>query len=356
MIGRRLRLARAAAGYSLRELEDKLAKLVSAQAIGKYERDEMMPSSDVLPALALALGVSMQFLLSEQEIELEGVEFRRSPLATKKEQLQVEALVLDHIGRYLEIEELIGLPVAEWDRPKVAPYPVSDLSSVETAALSVREYWRLGVDAIPNLAEFLEERGIKILCLELPDLVDGLTCFAKLSSSRRVPVIVVNQKHTGERQRFTLCHEVAHLILQPSPGLEEEKVMHRFAGAFLMPADELRTQLGRVRHTIALGELFRLKPIFGVSAQAIAYRCLDLQIIKRSAMKELFDAFDRNGWRKPPYKEPQPVQREKATRFTRLCMRALMEGATTESKTADLMGMTVSEVREQLNCAEVRPG
>jgi transcriptional regulator with XRE-family HTH domain len=47
MIGERLKLARAAAGLSLRELEERLGELVSAQAIGKYERDEMMPGWDV---------------------------------------------------------------------------------------------------------------------------------------------------------------------------------------------------------------------------------------------------------------------------------------------------------------------
>ena len=58
MIGARLKLARAAAGLSLRELESGLQGLVTAQAIGKYERDEMMPSSSVLIALARALKVT----------------------------------------------------------------------------------------------------------------------------------------------------------------------------------------------------------------------------------------------------------------------------------------------------------
>ena len=58
MIGERLKLARAAAGLSLRDLEARLDGLVTAQAIGKYERDEMMPSSTVLIALARALKVT----------------------------------------------------------------------------------------------------------------------------------------------------------------------------------------------------------------------------------------------------------------------------------------------------------
>ena len=64
MIGARLKLARAAAGLSLRELEGGLQGLVTAQAIGKYERDEMMPSSSVLIALARTLKVSEEYLLA----------------------------------------------------------------------------------------------------------------------------------------------------------------------------------------------------------------------------------------------------------------------------------------------------
>ena len=43
MIGSRLKRAREALGLSLRELEAAIQAQVSAQAIGKYERDEMMP-------------------------------------------------------------------------------------------------------------------------------------------------------------------------------------------------------------------------------------------------------------------------------------------------------------------------
>jgi transcriptional regulator with XRE-family HTH domain len=48
-------LARAASGLSLRELQEAIQNRVTAQAIGKYERDEDMPSSGVLAALARAL-------------------------------------------------------------------------------------------------------------------------------------------------------------------------------------------------------------------------------------------------------------------------------------------------------------
>ena len=73
MLGERLRIARKKAGLSLRELAAIMDPPVSAQAISKYEANEMMPSSRVLVGLGKALGVSLDFLMSGEVEELEGV-------------------------------------------------------------------------------------------------------------------------------------------------------------------------------------------------------------------------------------------------------------------------------------------
>ena len=56
MIGSRLQLARSSAGLSFRALEGRIGGRVTAQAIGKYERNESMPGSGVLVALAKGVG------------------------------------------------------------------------------------------------------------------------------------------------------------------------------------------------------------------------------------------------------------------------------------------------------------
>ena len=67
----------------------------------------MMPSSTALLALAKALHVSPEFLLSERQVELAGVDFRKASHAGVKEARAVEASVLDQVERYLELEELL---------------------------------------------------------------------------------------------------------------------------------------------------------------------------------------------------------------------------------------------------------
>jgi len=315
--------------------------------IGRYEHDEAMPGWAVLIALADALAVSETYLLDESQVQLESVEFRKNRITSRKEEASVVATVLDAVERYLTVEDLVGAASAAWSPPLGAPFPVRNIEEAEAAAGRLRTLWNLGLDMIPNLAEFLEERGIKVIVIPLPQSVSGLTCKVRQRAGRAVPVIVVNANDAGERQRLTIAHELGHIVLAVQPGLDEEKAAFRFGSAFLIPAEVLWSEVGPHRRAIAVGELIELKTLFGVSAQAIAYRCKDLGIIGSAAHRSLFEAFTRLGWRSPPYREPNAMQPERARRFTRLCYRALAEGAVSEAKAAELLRVSV----RQLNAA-----
>lgn len=349
MIGQRLKLARAAVGLSLRDLEDRIGNRVTAQAIGKYERNESMPSSGVLIALADALDVSVDYLVGDQEMVLDAVEFRKKKITSKREEAQVEAKVLHLLERYLMVEELLGLRSVEWHRPREAPYPViQDVSEADRAAQSLREHWGLGSDPIPNLVELLEEQGIKVLSVDLTN-IDGLTARVRRAHKGSVPVIVVNRKDWCERQRFTLAHELGHMVMDVSTKVDEEKAAHRFAGAFLMSADALWAEIGKRRTSIGGRELLYLKDLFGVSVQAITYRCKDLGIFNESLFRRLFNEFNRLGWRSPPYEEPGAKwPGEEPTRFKRLTFRALAEGAISDPKAAELLGLSVHELNQRM--------
>ena len=156
MIGRKLKIARAAAGLSLRDLAAQIDNRVTAQAIGKYERDEDMPSSGVLMVLARALAVREEYLLSDDEVILESVDFRKAPKASSKEEAIIQAKTMDLLERYIALEEMLNMRSVDWERPRSAPHPVADLRDAEDAARSVREDWGLGNDPIPQLAELLE--------------------------------------------------------------------------------------------------------------------------------------------------------------------------------------------------------
>ena len=351
MIGARLKVARSASGMSLRALESSIGRAVSAQAIGKYERDESMPGSATLIALARALDVSVDYLLADDDVVLEDVEFRKKAIAARKAEAQVKAILLRELERYLVLEELLGLPSVNWDRPREVPYPVvADVAEADRAARSLRSAWGLGSDPIPNLVELLEERGIKVLMVDVDD-IDGLIANVSRRGGPTAPVVVVNPSHTGERQRFTLAHELGHLVLEVGGKLKEESAAHRFAGAFLMPAEVLWSEVGKHRTSISIGELVDLKVLFGASIQAVTHRCKDLGIIGRTLYSDLYREFRQRGWRTPPYEEPAPLEPEKLQRFERLCYRALAEDVISESRAAELLDISVQELDRRMDAA-----
>lgn len=350
MIGNRLKRAREALGLSLRELEASIQGQVSAQAIGKYERDEMMPSSTILLAMAKALQVSPEYLLSEREIELTGVDFRKAPHAAAKEERAVEASVLDRVERYLELEDLLPGVEQPWEAPEDPSFEIGRIEDAEQAADALRRLWQLGIDPIPFMAELLEEKGVKVIALDLPENVSGSKAFVQRPDRPDVPVIVVNQAHNGERQRFTLAHELAHLALRFS-GLsdaEQEKAADRFAGAFLMAKDMVLSLLGSHRTSISLGELAELKKLFKVSIASLVVRCAQLGIISKAAYGRLWAQIKSLGWNSQASGEPGTLKAEVPQRMERLCLRAVAEGAISEARAAELLSVSVRELDRRL--------
>jgi Zn-dependent peptidase ImmA (M78 family) len=334
----------------LRELEAAIDGQVSAQAIGKYERNEMMPGSTTLLALAKALHVSPEYLLSEREIELTGVDFRKAPHAGVKEERAVEAAVLDQVERYLELEELLPGVDQVWNAPGSNDFLIDRVEDAEQAAESLRRLWELGIDPIPFMAELLEEKGVKVIALDLPENVSGSKAFVQRAEHRDVPVIVVNQGHNGERQRFTLAHELAHLVLRFS-GLsesEQEKAADRFAGAFLMAKEMVFRLLGSNRTSISLGELAELKKLFKVSIASLVVRCSQLGIVSKAEYGRIWAQIRRLGWNSQASREPGTLDPEVPQRLERLCMRAVAEGAISEARAAEILGVSVRELDRRL--------
>lgn len=350
MIADRVKLARRKAGLSLRELATAMENKVTAQAIGKYERGQNIPSSGVLIALSKALKVSLSYLLDTQEIELTGVEFRTKASTSAQDCAEVETEVLEWIERYLQIETILDLDSAEWQCPVAKPWKLREVGEAEKLAAEVREKWNLGIDPIPNMTELLEEKGLKVLTVSLPDRVSGFTCLVRRRSGKPdLPVIVVNNHFTLERRRLTLGHELAHRLIDTNSlsDKDEEKAANVFSGAFLMPQEHLLREVGKHRNALGYKELIDLKCLYRVSGAALLMRLRQLEVISESILIYAFQTVAR-GWRtqEPNELEPQIErgQRERALRFERLCYRALAEELISLTKAAELLRLPILEV------------
>lgn len=354
MIADRVRLARRKSGLSLRGLSAASNGRVTARAIGKYERGESVPSSGVLVALSKALGVSLGFLMDAQDIEIQGVEFRTKTRATVRDRARVETEVLEWIERYLQIEAVLELDSSHWQCPVKQPREIARVSDAEQLAADAREEWRLGIDPIPNTTELLEEQGLKVLTVKLPDCVSGLTCLVRRPGGRAdSPVVVANDQFTLERRRFTLARELARRLLETATmsDRDEEDAANRFASAFLMPREHLLREVGKHRNMVSYKELIELKHVYGVSGAALLVRLRQLNVISQSTLTYAYQTVAR-GWRTKEPEEIEPVdqrgQRERPTRFERLCYRALAEGLISLAKGAELLRTPLPQVEAGL--------
>lgn len=337
MFGERLLRARSAAGLSMKQLAEKAG--VSANMIKKYEHNESMPGSAVLVKMSRALGVRNEYFFRPTTVELKNIEYRKRQTLSAKMLAQIHADVIDQAERWLELANLWpNFPVATFAQPDLPAELVENYPQLETIADDVRLQWGLGQQPITHLIDVLESHGILVIVTDVDhsDKFDGCQTMIDV-----IPVIVISAKWPGDRQRFTLAHELGHLILQGrlASSLDEEKACNRFAGALLFPANAVFQHFGHRRARIEEQELYLQKMDYGLSMMACVYRAADLAVITEGKRKDLIMMFSARKWRK---QEPgEQVARESTLLFPQLIYRALGEGIITEGKAAELMGISL---------------
>ena len=310
MFEERLKLARRSSGLSLRALSSAIGGKVSAQAIGKYERGVMMPSSPITIALAEALDVPRELPLEPNPC-LAGVRGVQKTCFVQGSGSgpRWRRTSLIRWTATCRIEEILGIGTARYHQPAGAPYPIVSLEETELAAHRLRDAWGLGGGPIPDMPELLQERGIKVFNLDLPGSVDGLSCRVRRADGDDVPAVVYSTGTSLERERFTIAHELGHMILDIKPSVNQERACQWFAGAFLAPRDELFRELGRRRRKFGFVELIEIKHMFGISAAALVMRMRDLRIITDATVTAIFAGIGCT-WRTD---EPEPMKREQGS-------------------------------------------
>jgi len=343
MFGQKLKSARKAKGYSLRSLADKVG--ISHNAIAKYENQKDVPGSVILLKISKLLDVPFDYFFREENYSISSASFRKRHKFGKKRQGQVLHSALIFLENYLQIEELSPGSNNPFQKPKCIPKVIEEYDEIENFVLSLRQEWELGVDPIWYLIEELERRAVKIVFLDIEDEgFDGFSAWI----NKKIPAIGIAENWPGQRQRFTIAHELGHLLLSEviSDNLKIEKLANRFAGAFLVPEQSVKQELGEKRTRFTLNELKELKKKYGVSIQSWLIRAKDLHIISDSFYRQIMIDFARKGWKR---NEPgEDIDQEKPRRLERLVFRALMENILPESKAAEILQKSIPELRRSI--------
>ena len=340
MFGERLRRARDAAGLSMKDLGAKVD--LSANAIKKYEHDLNIPGSENLLKLAKALNVRSEYFFRQSNVQLEKVEYRKRASTTKKLLKMINGDVTEQTERWAELLDLYPdsiKPIGDFSLPDGLPELVESAEEIESIAEYMRNAWALGLNPVSEMIDTLESQGVLIIrtSVESGDKVDGLA-----GTICETPVVVVSTHSSGDRQRFTLAHELGHLVLHGrlAEGIKEERACNHFAGAFLLPKTGVLQHLGAHRRQLEIKELDLLKHEFGISMQGVLVRAAQCSIISTDMYQSWCKTFSKKGYRR---KEPgEPYPQEKTVLFKQLVYRALGEQYIGESKAAELLGLSLS--------------
>lgn len=188
-------------------------------------------------------------------------------------------------------------------------FSIEEYGSPENIAQAVRRKLKLPSGPIQNLVGIIESLGIIIIPSKFgTDQLDGFTIIDESAT-----IIYINEMMPGCRTRFTLAHELGHILMGhvPKPGIEEEA--NDFASEFLMPSKDISKHFSGTK--IDLHLLAMLKPVWKVAMQAILIKAYKLGYINSNQHRYLWMNLSKSGYKK---REPAhlDIPKEKANLFS----------------------------------------
>lgn len=342
-IGKNLKRIRLLKNLSLKDAGNLLN--MTATAISKYEKGEILPDSKKLIDFANAYNVKSIELLKVYNVpKMKFTSFRKKKRLTGQNLELLEELIQDEVAKYLEIIEMNNI---DTDNIKLKKYSCNNLEDAEKVANDFRNYIKISnKQPISDLINILENLGIIIIQIKNPDNrfddFDGLSEIVN-----NIPVIVLlDGIKDGARQRFTIAHELGHLVLNiNNDKLDEEKLCNRFASALLMPKEAIINEFGYSRGNINFFELTAFKNEFKVSYAAIVYRLKDLNIISEYLYKNLSIFLSQRIGKN----DPNPIQPEISYQFKKIVYKLEADEIISVNKACELLGVTVDEYNNEDN-------
>lgn len=193
---------------------------------------------------------------------------------------------------------------------------LSDEHAIDEFATTVRDAAEITSPHVPNVTRAAERLGCVILPMDnelgkhlgMSLFVDGTPVIRVARPAAYIP---------GDRQRFTLAHELGHLTLHqaypPPDNADESRTIerhaHRFAGAFLLPAETFLEDLDNHGGRVTLATLSKMKTRWGVAVKAMVVRLQQLHRVDADQARSLYKQISARGWNK---NEPVHVENETA--------------------------------------------
>jgi Zn-dependent peptidase ImmA (M78 family)/transcriptional regulator with XRE-family HTH domain len=282
-------LARESRGWTQSELAKRMRD--HQAKISKIEAGLLRATDDTLKALCAALSYPPEFFY--QDDELHGIDtsilfHRRRQAIGSRTLAKIHAVInirrinVDRLLKSVDIDARKPFPVFEIDEFGGDPRAV---------AQAVRATWTLPRGPVASVTKAIEDAGgLVIRCDFETRLVDAISQWIP----GYPPMFFVNAGLLGDRLRWTLAHEIGHVVMHRVVGPNIEREADEFASTLLMPADDIRPYF---TGGITPAKLASLKPLWKVSMQALLKTATDYGAITERRARDIWMQFGKAGYR-----------------------------------------------------------
>ena len=293
-------------------------------------RGEKTPSIKQLQRIADYFNKGLLFFLEQQPVQSENVyspQFRtltnQKPDLSPKVISLIERLEQQRV-RYLGLLEELDADIQTWD-PSHLHLRIAD---IKHTAEQVRDWLGLGEFAtFESLRQAVERQGIFVFLSngykgqwQIPkdSLIRGFSLYYDI-----YPIIAIRKQETKGPQAFTLCHELAHLLLHRESIIDDEaafethqgkeQTANAFAGHVLVPdhfLDKIDLQGMKTVDTYR-GHLKPYCDQWCVSTEVILRRLMDHGRISQQQYQDyresqrVLSTASKGGGARYRYKEPE---------------------------------------------------
>lgn len=331
--GSMLKIARKSKGLSQDEICERIG--ITQGAYSKIEKGLSKPSEEVVTALSDQLGALRQFFFQDGRIFQPVTPYNRSRASLQvrtKDRLEATAnLYRMHLAKLMDEMDLSY---------NITRVELLNQSPAEAAILTRRNL-RVPRGPIDNVTNLLENNGVFTIFFDFATkALDGFT----IQTSDVIPLVFINDQFPPDRIRFTLAHELGHIVMHNHVDGEGdvEQEANQFASEFLMPRGDIIRELA----DLTLEKLANLKLKWRVSMAALIQRARALKTITENQARYLWMQMSSKGFRT---REPVTIPAEKPTLMKELISTYLDELGYSKRDLAKLLLLSESELDAYFN-------
>lgn len=332
-----LSLAREFRGYSQIGFSEKTG--ISQSDISKFENGIREITNEIVECYTRTLNLKHLFFEREFSPILVYDNYRKLKKFNASNQKKLESkfnIIISNLEILLKNIELNDFSF------KIEPD--SENTPLEIANIA-RQKLNIPNGPVVNLSNILEQNGIIIAELDSETEFSGAA-----KKYKNICMIFINRKLPADRYRFTLAHELGHLIMHDHHSEKSEKEADEFASEFLMPSHLIKEDF-ETCFKLGTRQLEELKHKWLTSMISIAYKAKDLKYLQEDEIQKIYRMLHSNR---------KIVNKQEVLQFTKekpKLLNTIYDFFTTnlnysKEEMEKLLGLECSDIEELFNIPE----